>query len=50
MRWITEENYAEQMRAEAEPYVAARTETGYDERVRFYPDFFSRLYFMEAVD
>ena len=22
--------------------------TGYDERVRFYPDFFSRLYFMEA--
>ena len=24
--------------------------TGYDERVRFYPDFFSRLYFMEAKD
>ena len=24
--------------------------TGYDERVRFYPDFFSRLYFMEAQD
>jgi len=24
--------------------------TGYDERVRFFPDFFSRLYFMEAVD
>ena len=24
--------------------------TGYDERVRFYPDFFSRLYFMEAVE
>ena len=23
---------------------------GYDERVRFYPDFFSRLYFMEAQD
>ena len=22
--------------------------TGYDERVRFFPDFFSRLYFMEA--
>ena len=34
MRWITEENYAEQMRAEAEPYVAARAETGYDERVK----------------
>ena len=24
--------------------------TGYDERVRFYPDFFSRLYFMEAEE
>ena len=24
--------------------------TGYDERVRFYPDFFSRLYFMEAQE
>ncbi|MBR3391460.1 MAG: alpha-galactosidase [Firmicutes bacterium] len=24
--------------------------TGYDERVRFFPDFFSRLYFMEAVE
>ena len=24
--------------------------TGYDERVRFYPDFFSRLYFIEAQD
>ena len=24
--------------------------TGYDARVRFYPDFFSRLYFMEAVE
>ncbi len=24
--------------------------TGYDERVRFYPDFFSRLYFMETVE
>jgi alpha-galactosidase len=24
--------------------------TGYDERVRFFPDFFSRLYFMEAAD
>lgn len=34
MRWITEENYAEQMRAEAEPYVAARMESGYDERVK----------------
>ena len=33
MRWITEENYAEQMRLYAEPYVAERTESGYDERV-----------------
>ena len=24
--------------------------TGYDERVRFFPDFFSRLYFMEAEE
>ena len=24
--------------------------TGYDQRVRFYPDFFSRLYFMEAEE
>ena len=24
--------------------------TGFDERVRFFPDFFSRLYFMEAVE
>ena len=24
--------------------------TGYDQRVRFFPDFFSRLYFMEAED
>ncbi len=24
--------------------------TGYDERVRFFPDFFSRLYFIEAAE
>ena len=24
--------------------------TGYDERVRFFPDYFSRMYFMEAID
>ena len=24
--------------------------TGYDERVRFFPDYFSRLYFFEAVE
>ncbi len=28
----------------------AFSSTGYDERVRFYPDFFSRLYFMEAQE
>ncbi len=33
MRWITEDNYAEQMRQYAEPYVAERMESGYDERV-----------------
>ncbi len=34
MRWITEENYEEQMRSFAEPFVAARTECGFDERVK----------------
>ena len=34
MHWITEENYEEQMRSIAEPYVAARTECGFDERVK----------------
>ena len=34
MRWITEENYAEQMRLTAEPYVAERTEAGHFERVQ----------------
>ena len=34
MRWITEENYTEQMRSFAEPYVAERTETGFIERVQ----------------
>ena len=24
--------------------------TGHDERVRFFPDYFSRLYFFEAVE
>ena len=34
MRWITEENYEEQMKSFAEPYVAARTECGFDDRVK----------------
>ena len=33
MRWITEENYAEQMREYAEPYVSERMEAGHFERV-----------------
>ena len=33
MRWITEENYEEQMKDLVEPYLAARRETGFDERV-----------------
>ena len=33
MRWITEENYAQKMRSEVEPYVAERMESGYDERI-----------------
>ena len=40
MRWITEENYAEQMRAEAVPYVEARRETGFDERVPGQPIYY----------
>ncbi len=40
MRWITEENYAEQMRDYAEPYVAERTEAGYFERVQGEPIYF----------
>ena len=34
MRWITEEHYAERLREEAEPYLTARRETGFDERVQ----------------
>ena len=33
MRWINEENYAEQMREYAEPYVSERMEAGHFERV-----------------
>ena len=34
MRWIQDENYAQQMQNEVEPYLAARRETGLDERVQ----------------
>ena len=33
MRWITEDHYQETMRDEVEPYLNARRESGYDERV-----------------
>lgn len=33
MQWISDEHYAEQMDAIVEPYLAARRETGFDERV-----------------
>ena len=40
MNWITEENYAERMRSEVEPYVEARIESGFDERVPGQPIYF----------
>ncbi len=33
MQWISDEHYAEQMDSIVEPYLAARRETGFDERV-----------------
>ena len=40
MRWITEERYAEQMREEVEPWLEARMEAGFDERVKGQPIYF----------
>lgn len=40
MHWITDEDYAEQMRTEVEPYLAARLTTGYDERVPGQPIYY----------
>lgn len=40
MHWIADENYAERLRGEAEPYLAARRETGFDERVAGQPIYF----------
>ena len=40
MRWITEEAYAEQMEKLVEPELAARRETGLDERVQGQPIYF----------
>lgn len=33
MNWITEENYAVRMQTEVEPYLEARRESGFDERI-----------------
>ena len=40
MNWITEENYAERMKTEAEPWIAARMESGFDERVKGQPIYY----------
>ena len=43
MRWITEENYEEVMKTEVEPFVAARRESGYDERVKGQPIYYEHF-------
>ena len=40
MRWIQEEQYEELMHSEVEPYLAARRESGFDERVPGEPIYF----------
>ena len=40
MNWIADENYAEQMRLYAEPYVSERTEAGFFERVSGEPIYY----------
>lgn len=40
MQWITEEHYSEQIRDVVEPYLAARRETGFNERVQGQPIYF----------
>ena len=40
MRWIPEEQYALTMQSEVEPFLAARRETGFDERVQGQPIYF----------
>ncbi len=40
MRWITEDHYAEQMQNQVEPWLAARRETGLDERVQGQPIYY----------
>ena len=40
MHWVSDENYAEQMRTEVEPWLAARRESGFDERIPGEPIYF----------
>ena len=40
MRWIPEEDYEQIMKTEVEPWLAARRETGFDERVKGQPIYF----------
>ncbi|MBR5093637.1 MAG: alpha/beta hydrolase [Oscillospiraceae bacterium] len=40
MRWIEDTHFAEHMQAEAEPYLAPRRETGFDERLPGEPIYF----------
>ena len=40
MRWIKEDNYETLMHTEAEPYVAARREVGFDSRVKGQPIYY----------
>ena len=40
MNWIRESNYAEEMKSVVEPYLKARMETGFDERVKGQPIYY----------
>ena len=40
MHWIKEENYAEIMRTEVEPFIAERRQTGFDERIPGQPIYY----------
>lgn len=44
MRWITENNYAEKMRREVEPFLAARKECGFDVRVKGQPIYYEHYH------
>ena len=40
MRWLTDENYGKIMQTEVEPWLQARMETGFDERVKGQPIYY----------